>query len=126
MLPHCQICGRAIALRQTGNISHHHVRGYACEGIGYPPLEQSDSRLAELAAQARYEAEDGTEKLAALYQRRANWIDPKLVLHTSTARLRADKLARRLRRHRQWPVRFARQMATQGWGDPPPAYLLST
>lgn len=63
-------------------------------------------------------------ELASLYERRANYIDPALVERAGRAVSMKLCLERRLQRHRTWPQRFARQMERQGWGNPPPAYLL--
>jgi hypothetical protein len=103
----------------------HHVRGVPCLGAGFPPIEESDARLAELAAELALAERAAGRELAALYDRRANWIDPALVARRHDLGKRADSLARRLKRHRSWPERFARQMERDGWGMPPPAYLLT-
>lgn len=119
----CQICGRRRGLNKAGTLLAHYVRGVPCLGAGYPPIEESDARLAELAAEVESASRAAGRELAALYDRRANWIDPALVARRYALEKRADQLARRLKRHRTWPARFARQMERQGWGMPPPAYL---
>lgn len=121
----CQICGRRTPVSKKEMIAHHHVRGNLCAGAGFPPIEVSDARLAEVAESARQEASRISDKLLSLYEGRANWIDPALVTSAAATATHADKLTRRLERHRAWPMRFAHQMQSQGWGDPPPAYLLS-
>lgn len=65
-------------------------------------------------------------ELAELFERRANWIEPRLYSDLLAATIEANRLGRRLSRHRAWPARFARQMERQGWGDPPPTYLAAT
>jgi hypothetical protein len=120
----CQVCGRRQGLKKTGGVRFHHVAGVPCEGAGFPPLEVDDGRLAQLAAEAWASYRKACDEVRALEERRANWIDPRL-----TARLYADlakwsRLTRRLDRHRAWPDRFRRQMDRQGYGLPPPAYLV--
>lgn len=119
----CQICGRRRGLNKARLVLFHHVKGRPCLGAGFPPIEESDARLAELAEETRLAARAAGRELAALYARRANWIDPALVARRYELADSADRLARRLKRHRSWPARFARQMERQGWGSPPPAYL---
>lgn len=125
-MAHCQICGRTISLRRKGLIGHHHVKGERCEGIGFPPIEQSDARLAEIALLAHEDARTARRVISDLLERRANQIEPALIACATRAEIRAERLSRRLARHRAWPARFARQMATQGYGSPAPAYLIST
>lgn len=120
----CQICGRRVRLRREGGIAHHHVQSHPCPGIGHPPIEQDDAALISRAAERAEAAERLGRELAALYASRANWIDPALKEAHLIALTEARRLHRRLRLHHGWPERFARQMARQGWGDPPPAYLI--
>jgi hypothetical protein len=120
----CQICGRRKHLRKDGGIAHHHVKGDACPGIGFPPIEQSDERLASYAVEVDAAKSDAAHELAELYIRRANYIPPELTKRYSRLVSESLRLGMRLARHRAWPERFRRQMETQGWGDPPPAYLI--
>ena len=62
--------------------------------------------------------------MQTLRDRRTNWIDPALVAQDAALWLKADKLDRRLKRHRSWPARFEKEMATRGYGTPPPDYLI--
>lgn len=119
----CQICGRRRGLNKAGLILFHNVKGRPCPGAGFLPIEESDARLAELAVEIANAERAAGRELAALYERRANWIDPALVARRYDLGRQADQLARRLKRHRSWPARFAREMERQGWGSPPPAYL---
>lgn len=119
----CQICGRRVRLKAGEVIAHHHVRGRACPGIGHPPIERDDAALTQRAADQAELADELGRELADLYARRANFIPPDLSARYGEALTEARRLHRRLRRHRLWPERFRRQMETQGWGDPPPAYL---
>jgi hypothetical protein len=119
----CQICGRRRNLRRDGTIAHHHVRGQPCLGVGFLPIEQDDARLEAVAREAEARDRALTRELAALYERRANYIDPALIDACGRAVALSLRLERRLARHRAWPARFARQMERQGWGDPPPDYL---
>lgn len=120
----CQICGRRRGTGKGGMILHHHVRGRPCPGIGHPPIEQDDARLEQLLHDAQQADRTTKRELAALYERRANYIDPAPISRASAAVSLSLRLERRLKRHRAWPQRFARQMETQGWGSPPPAYLI--
>lgn len=120
----CQICGQR---RNTGKgdlILHHHVRGAVCPGTGFPPIEQDDARLVQVLADAVALDRACARELAALFDRRANYIDPALIDRASRAVSLALQLERRLARHRAWPDRFRRQMETKGWGSPPPQYLI--
>lgn len=120
----CQICGRRLRLNKDGAIAMHHVRSAPCPGAGHPPIEQSDARLVSLIPETDDQARAAYAEIAALTERRVNWIDPALYrIGADASRLR-DRLSRRLARHRAWPERFRRQMERQGWGDPPPAYLI--
>lgn len=119
----CQICGRRIGLLKNGNVRSHHVRGKLCGGVGAPPIEQSDNRLEECAEAASAREAALVAELAELLERRANYIEPRIYADLLDASRAARRLERRLRRHRDWPRRFARQMVRQGWGDPPPAYM---
>jgi hypothetical protein len=119
----CQICGRRRGLNKAGGMLFHNVRGSPCLGVGFPPIERTDSRLAELADETAIATRDAARELSELRERRANWIDPALVVRVSTLATLRDRLRRRLDRNRAWPARFARQMEQRGWGDPPPDYL---
>jgi len=119
----CQVCGRRIGLTQAGAIRHHHVRAVTCPGVGFPPIEQDDARLEALARETRAREVELTGQLRALYDARANFIDPALTRAICEALSAARRLEQRLARHRAWPERFNRQMERQGWGDPPPEYL---
>ena len=121
----CQICGRRRGTGKGGTILHHHVQGVPCPGAGFPPIEQDDARLESVVAEAAELNRTLALELARLYEARANWIDPALVRRSLDASTTFNRLRRRLDRHRNWPARFARQMETQGWGDPPPDYLLN-
>lgn len=120
----CQICGRRLPLKTNGRVAHHHVRGEVCPGKNHLPLEQDDRHLeAEIArfyAISRSKAAFVRELLA----RRVNYIDPTHQATGDAAWSLARKLERRLARHRNWPRRFLAEMDRQGWGSPPPAYLL--
>jgi hypothetical protein len=120
----CQICGRRKHLRKDQGIAHHHVGGVPCAGIGHPPIEVDDAAL--VAAVSAAEASDRalTRQLVELYDRRANFIDPQLISAMIEASGRLNRLRRRLDRHRAWPARFAREMERDGWGSPPPQYLI--
>lgn len=120
----CQVCARRIKLKIGGAVAAHYVQGQPCHGAGYPPIEVSDERLFEVAEIAKANADHARGRLVALYESRANFIDPGLIRLYDRLSARSEKLARRLKRHRLWPQRFERQMQTQGWGEPPPAYLL--
>lgn len=119
----CQICGRRKHLRKDQGVAHHHVDGVPCLGIGHPPIEQADDRLVECVALAEATDRRLTAQLAGLYERRANFIDPALITAMIASSKRARRLAARLKRHRDWPARFAREMERDGWGSPPPEYL---
>lgn len=120
----CQLCGRRKSLTKSGGVGFHHVAGSPCPGAGFPPIEQTDADLERMAAEAEADLAAVRAELAALYDRRANWIDPALLHRRDALWAFSGRLRRRLDRHRAWPDRFARQMARQGWGDPPPDYLL--
>lgn len=121
----CQICGRRKGLKRDGGIVMHHVQGDRCPGTGHPPLEHGHQALQgeidRLKAQARAKRAFVRDLLA----RRVNYIDPAHETIAWDCEQRAASLSRRLKRHLDWPARFERQMATQGHGQPPPAYLIS-
>lgn len=120
----CQICGRRIGLTQSGLIRMHHVRGRVCDGSHNMPIEQSCEYLeyAILCAKEDYRA--AADLIKDHHDRRLNHPIPFAVTRMAgDAYLRQRRLERRLARIRSWPARFERQMANQGWGDPPPAYL---
>jgi hypothetical protein len=119
----CQICGRRVGTLANGNIRSHHFNSDLCEGVGHPPIEECDIRLEQIAARASEREGALISELAELFERRANWIEPRIYADLLKATTVARRLERRLRRHRSWPQRFARQMEQQGWGDPPPAYM---
>lgn len=125
MIGRCQICGRRRGQRKDGGLVRHYVRGLPCEGEGFSPIEIDDSRLADLVSAKREAWRAIVLSLKALRDRRANWIDPQLEIQARRLWSEASKLERRLNRHRSWPARFAREMERQGWGSPPPAYLIA-
>lgn len=120
----CQACGRRIGLTKDGGARFHNWRGSPCLGAGHPPIEQDDARLAELAALAELADRAATRALMAMIEARVNRIEPEVTVRSLDASREAGRLKRRLDRHRKWPARFAREMETQGWGSPPPGYLL--
>lgn len=120
----CQICGRRKGLRKDRMILHHYVGGEPCPGLGYPPIEESDARLEQYTVAVAIVASDLLGDLAALFDARANYIDPALIKRYGAASALATKIERRLERHRAWPERYRRQMERQGWGSPPPDYLI--
>jgi hypothetical protein len=119
----CQICGRRLGVLSTGLIRSHHFHGQLCLGSGHAPIEECDFRLEQCATDAGEREEVLRRELAELFERRANYIEPRLYSDLRSATIEANRLGRRLQRHRSWPQRFQRQMETQGWGDPPPAYM---
>ena len=121
----CQICGRRLGERKKGGMVAHHVRGLPCPGEGLAPLEQTDEGLEALIGKYRAERRALRLQLAALIERRANWIDPRLKQRIGFLDGQVEKLERRLKRHRSWPARFERQMEREGWGMRPPEYLIS-
>ena len=123
--PRCQICGRRRGLNKAGTLLAHYVGGEPCLGAGFPPIEEDDARLAAVIEGLRDKAARRRAFVRDLLARRVNYIDPAIEDAARKAEDRADQLDRRLRRHRSWPARFAREMERQGWGSPPPAYLLS-
>lgn len=120
----CQLCGRRIRERVDGRLVVHHARGDLCPGSGHPPIERDDARLAEVVEAREREAERLGRRLADLRDRRANYVAPGLIEAERRAVRDALRLRRRLDRHRRWPDRFRREMDRQGWGDPPPRYLV--
>lgn len=120
----CQVCGRRLGLSKAGAIPHHHVKGVPCPGKGHPPIEQDDARLESAWREAAVESRAATRAYLALIDRRANYIDQRVYDRMRETSRVADRLKRRLDRHRGWPARFERQMERDGWGDPPPDYLL--
>ena len=126
MSPHrCQICGRRKGLRKAGGIAHHHVQGRPCAGIGHPPIEEAHACLESEIARLRGIARVKRAFVRDLLARRVNYIDPAHEKAADAAERAADKLARRLKRHLDWPARYERQMARDGMAMPPPTYLLS-
>lgn len=121
----CQICGHRKPLNRVGMIRHHHVNSAPCRGAGHLPIEQSDAALAEALADHEAIYTNASASIAALTAARANYIDPMLYTQMRSSLTEKLRLRRRLDRHRKWPERFARQMEMQGWGDPPPEYLVA-
>lgn len=127
----CQICGRRKHLRKDGMIVHHFVQGDRCEGAAHPPIEESDARLVELAAQLSAAYDRVAAEIRALEDRRANYIDPALIARRGALASRALKIGDRLRRHQRWAERYVRKfdkdMMELGyvWADKPPLYLIS-
>lgn len=120
----CQICGRRQGLRTNGTIRFHHVRGLVCAGAGFPPIEQEDARLEACRDEIRRRFGVAQFGLKVLRDARANFIPPELLAERDRLEHELERLDRRLRRHRNWPARFRRQMERHGWGQPPPRYLL--
>jgi hypothetical protein len=120
----CQICGRRKHLKKGGVIAHHHVKGVPCTGTGQLPIDQDDAFLASEARRLRDEQRRHSATIRALIERRANYIDPAIEKARDAAWAAADRLERRLKRHRDWPERFKREMEKYGWGMPPPDYLV--
>jgi hypothetical protein len=130
--PHrCQLCGRRKGLRKDGTIVHHFVGGDKCPGAGHPPIEESDARLIEVAAQLSAAFDRVNAEIRALQDRRANFIDPALIHRRGALAAQSLKVNNRLHRHRTWADRYVRtydrHMMTQGyvWADKPPPYLIS-
>jgi hypothetical protein len=121
----CQICGRLKPIRITGGIAYHHVQGVPCTGKGQLPLDQDDAFLVSEAKRLRDEQRQHSATIRTLIERRANFIDPAIEKARDAAWSAADKLERRLKRHRNWPARYEREMARDGMSMPPPAYLLA-
>lgn len=120
----CQVCGRRLGLSKAGAIPHHNVKGKPCPGKGHPPIEQDDAALAAAVPEARAAADALWREYRGLIDRRANYIPPHLLPDYLAASAWAGRLERRLKRHREWPARFEREMARDGMGMPPPDYLL--
>jgi hypothetical protein len=127
----CQICGRRKHLRKDGAIVHHFVHGDRCLGAGHPPIEDSDARLVEVAADLSAAYDRVTAAIRALEDRRANYIDPALIARRRALSASSFKIGNRLRRHRAWAARYVRKydkdMMELGyvWADKPPPYLIS-
>lgn len=121
----CQICGRRRGTGKAGQILMHHVRGLPCPGTGFPPIEIDDSRLETLLVEVEAAERVALNELVVLYDQRANYIDPALIRRYGDLSAQSARIQRRIARHRAWPQRFERQMERQGWGYPPPAYLLA-
>lgn len=104
---------------------HHHVQGVPCRGKDHPPLEVDDAHLA--AEVARLYAVSRTKRafIRDLLAKRVNYIDPAISVAASEAWGQAYKLERRLKRHRDWPARYHRQMERYGYAMPAPAYLMA-
>jgi hypothetical protein len=126
----CQICGKRKHLRKNSTIVHHCVGGPRCPGSGHPPIEQDDAWLVEYAARVDADYQRVRDAIYALQDRRANFIDPALIIRRGVLAGLSIKLSRRIRRHQSWAERYARtmerDMMTQGWSwaDAPPAYLV--
>jgi hypothetical protein len=120
----CQICGRLKPLKVSGVMVHHHVKGVPCTGKNHPPLEADDAHL-EAEAKRLYAVSDAKRALVRdMLARRVNFIDPAHEAIASAAWDQAYKLERRLKRHRDWPARYHRQMERYGMAMPAPSYLL--
>jgi len=130
-LPRCQICGRRKHLRKDRTIAHHFVYGDRCDGAGYPPIEESDARLVQLAADLSAAYARVAAEIRALEDRRANYIAPALIARRRALAARSLKIGDRLRRHQRWAERYVRKfdkdMMELGyvWADKPPPYLIS-
>lgn len=120
----CQICGRRQGLRANGTIRFHHVASRVCAGAGFAPIELDDDRLERCVAVLTEELSVAVRALRILRESRANFIPPELTERRARIEGELVRLERRLKRHRNWPARFRRQMERDGWGDRPPAYLL--
>jgi len=121
----CQLCSRRKALRANGTIVAHYTGGGPCEGAGFAPLEETDARLVQLLEKTEREIAEIGAEIRELVDRRANWIDPRLADRRGALLSRAAWLRRRLHRLHSWPARFVREMERQGWGYPPPAWLIA-
>lgn len=120
----CQLCGRRKATRADGTIAAHYAGGVPCRGVGALPLDRDDRRLEEIIRELELELASIVAELRDLRDRRANWIDPTLPRRRTFLEDEAFRLRRRLKRHRDWPARYSRQMERFGYADVPPAYLL--
>ena len=124
MSPHkCQICGRRKGLRKDGGIVHHHVAGLPCLGAGFPPIEQTDARLIEVAKLTESALDAIRAELRGLEERRANWIDPALTVRRNALQARLMKLRGRIRWLHSWPARSEREWDRYGWRSVPFEYL---
>lgn len=119
----CQLCLRRLRLNLSGEVVSHHKRGDHCLGSGFAPIEMDDQRLAEIAKIERQRASAIALKIRKQIDMRANRIEPELIREQCEASSEAHRLEVRLARLNNWPERFARQMETQGYGEPPPAYI---
>lgn len=121
----CQVCGRRLGIAKAGGIAFHNVAGVPCAGVGFAPIEEDDARLRSYAAELAAEDRALSKRLLALYDARANYIPPELTRRLYEVSRAASRLNRRIARLDGWPARFDREMERQGWGSPPPAYLLA-
>ena len=127
----CQICGKRKHLRKNGTIAHHCVGGPRCEGSGHPPIEHDDAWLIEYTARVQAAYGRARDAIRELEERRANYIDPALIIRRGLMAGLSLKLSRRLKRHRDWPERYVRSMERSmmlhgyGWAEAPPAYLVT-
>lgn len=127
----CQICGRKKHLRKDRTIVHHCVGGPRCPGSGHPPIEQDDAFLVSYAAQIETAFDRAYQAVRDLEERRANWIDPALIMRRGALAGMSLKIGRRLKRIQTWAERYARtydrHMMEQGccWADKPPEYLIA-
>lgn len=125
----CQICNRRKGLRKNGTVVHHCVGGPRCPGAGYPPIEVDDARLRGYAAEVDAAFTRACQAVRELEERRANYIDPRLIMRRGSLAGLSLRIGRRLKRHREWPQRYRRshdrQMAKFGYAYAvqPPAYL---
>lgn len=120
----CQICGRLRPLKANGGMVHHHVKGVPCSGKNHPPLDVDDAHLAAEVARLYGVSRAKRAFVRDLLARRVNYIDPAIEAAASRAWDQAYKLERRLKRHRDWPARYHRQMERYGMAMRPPPYLL--
>ncbi|WP_125953099.1 hypothetical protein [Novosphingobium sp. MD-1] len=126
----CQICGRRKHLRKDGTVVHHCVGGPRCPGSGHPPIEHDDARLISYAAEIERAYRKAYAAVRVLEERRANFIDPALIIRRGLFAGQALRIGRRLQRHRDWPERYRRSIARQmdrhgyAWAEPPPDYLV--
>ncbi|KUR80792.1 hypothetical protein AQZ49_01825 [Novosphingobium sp. FSW06-99] len=106
-------------------IRAHYFRAMPCSGAGNPPIEKDDRFLEASIAQVDAERSACAAEIQQLRRARANWIDPRIAERVDELDAALSRLRRRLQHNRSWPLRFERQMRTQGWGTPPPPYLLA-
>lgn len=103
----------------------HHVNSQRCAGTGHPPIEYGHAQLEAEIVRLQAKARSQRAFVRSLQDQRVNWIDPRHEAIAHDCDWRAGTLARRLKRHLNWPARFARQMERDGYGEPPPPYLMA-